>query len=57
MRNTCMGSYYAGSKPGERVLLGNGDRGYVTNARWDTPDAYFWGIRERMLSYTKENAA
>lgn len=56
MWNTCMGSYYAGSTPGQRVFLGNGDRAYVTDAKWDTPDAYFWSIRKRMLSYTEEKA-
>lgn len=57
MWNTCMGNYYASSTPGQRVFLGNRDRAYVTDAKWDTPDAYFWGIRERMLSYTKEKVA
>lgn len=48
MWNRCMGSYYAGSAPGMRVHLGNGNRDQV-EAYWDAADDYFWSIKDRML--------
>lgn len=49
----CMGSYYAGSRPGAPVRLGNGNRDHYKDARWDVADDYFWSIKDRMLDVSR----
>lgn len=47
MWDTCLGSYYAGSKIPGHDTLQNGNRHWV-KFKWDKPDEYFWSIKERI---------